>query len=112
MAARTLLWHDYETFGSLLRPWDRPGTVAPRRARPAQFAAIRTDEELSEIGSPIELHCRPSEIEPPSIDACLTTGITPQQTIDTGLTESEFFEEVRRQFTKYLGSEILILFLF
>ena len=60
MAESTLLWHDYETFGSLLRPWDRPGTVAPKRARPSQFAAIRTDENLNEIGEPIEFHCRPS----------------------------------------------------
>ena len=99
MAANTFLWHDYETFGSLFRPWDRPGTVAPKRARPSQFAAIRTDENLKEIGSPIELHCQPSDVEPPSIDACLTTGITPQQTLDSGLSESEFFERVREQFT-------------
>lgn len=99
MAEVTLLWHDYETFGSLYRPWDRPGTVAPKRARPAQFAAIRTDENLREIADPVEFHCRPSEEEPPSIDACLTTGIVPQDTLSSGLSEAEFFYRIREQFT-------------
>ena len=31
----TLYWHDYETFG-----------LDPRYDRPAQFAGIRTDEDL------------------------------------------------------------------
>ena len=35
----TFLWHDYETFGANVR-----------RDRPAQFAAIRTDADLREIG--------------------------------------------------------------
>ena len=39
MASHTFLWHDYETFGA-----------NTRRDRPAQFAAIRTDAELNEIG--------------------------------------------------------------
>ena len=41
MSTPTFLWHDYETFGA-----------NPRRDRPAQFAAIRTDAELNEIGEP------------------------------------------------------------
>ena len=44
MTNQTFLWHDYETFGA-----------QPRRDRPAQFAAIRTDAELNEIGEPIML---------------------------------------------------------
>ncbi len=35
----TLYWHDYETFG-----------VDPRRDRPTQFAGLRTDEALNEVG--------------------------------------------------------------
>ena len=42
MTTQPFLWHDYETFGA-----------QPRRDRPAQFAAIRTDAELKEIGDPI-----------------------------------------------------------
>jgi exonuclease I len=37
-------WHAYETFG-----------VVPRRDRPAQFAGIRTDAALNEIGAPVML---------------------------------------------------------
>ena len=37
--AHTFFWHDYETFGA-----------QPRYDRPAQFAGIRTDAELNEIG--------------------------------------------------------------
>ena len=37
----TFYWHDYETFGRV-----------PRRDRPAQFAGLRTDAELNEIGAP------------------------------------------------------------
>ena len=40
----TFLWHDYETFGA-----------NTRRDRPAQFAGIRTDAELNEIGEPLML---------------------------------------------------------
>ena len=45
----TYLWHDYESFGA-----------DPRRDRPAQFAAIRTDADLNPIGSPLMLHCQPA----------------------------------------------------
>ena len=38
----SFLWHDYETFGA-----------NPRRDRPAQFAAIRTDADLNETGEPL-----------------------------------------------------------
>ena len=38
----SFFWHDYETFGRV-----------PRRDRPAQFAGVRTDAELNEIGDPM-----------------------------------------------------------
>ena len=44
MSDLTFFWHDYETFG-----------VNPRRDRPAQFAGIRTDAQLNEIGEPLML---------------------------------------------------------
>ena len=97
----TFLWHDYETFGSASRSWDRPGTVAPYRARPAQFGAIRTTMDLEEIGEPIEVYCKPSFEELPSIDACLTTGMVPSDTLENGLPERRFFEEVLAAFTPH-----------
>ncbi|MAH67045.1 MAG: exodeoxyribonuclease I [Phycisphaerae bacterium] len=94
MQDETILWFDFETFGSLPRPWDggRSGPY-PRRDRPSQFGAIRTTLDLEEVGEPIELHCRPSVEEPPSIGACLVTGILPQDTT-AGLEEARFIESV------------------
>ena len=60
MSNHTFLWHDYETFGAV-----------PRRDRPAQFAAIRTDAELNEIGEPIMLFCQPANDYLPDPVACL-----------------------------------------
>ena len=94
MNDETILWFDFETFGSLPRPWDggRSGPY-PRRDRPSQFGAIRTSTELEVIGDPIEFRSRASVEEPPSIGACLVTGITPQDTAD-GLDEAPFIESV------------------
>ncbi len=79
MELHTFLWHDYETFGAV-----------PRRDRPAQFAAIRTDAELNEIGDPIMLYCRPAPDFLPDPQSCLITGITPQTCLERGLPEYQF----------------------
>ncbi len=75
----TFLWHDYETFGA-----------NPRRNAPAQFAAIRTDAELNEVGEPLMLYCRPAMDALPYPQSCLITGITPQLCAERGLPEREF----------------------
>ena len=75
----SFLWHDYETFGA-----------NPRRDRPAQFAAIRTDADLNETGEPLMLYCRPAADALPEPESCLITGITPQLCAQRGLPESEF----------------------
>jgi exodeoxyribonuclease-1 len=79
MPTPTFLWHDYETFGALAR-----------RDRPAQFAAIRTDAELNEIGDPVMLYCRPAPDYLPDPQACLITGITPQTCLQHGMPEYRF----------------------
>jgi len=79
MAPYTFLWHDYETFG-----------LNPRRERPAQFAGIRTDAELNEIGEPVMLYCQPANDYLPDADSCLLTGITPQVCLERGVPEHEF----------------------
>lgn len=95
MADPTILWFDFETFGSLSRAWDhRSSGPFPRRDRPAQFGGIRTNMALEVIGDPIEIHARPPVDEPPSFEACLVTGITPSDTVESGLGESMFFERV------------------
>ncbi|SCK53993.1 Exodeoxyribonuclease I subunit C [Variovorax sp. HW608] len=89
MAPHTFLWHDYETFGAV-----------PRRDRPAQFAAIRTDAELNEIGEPLMMFCKPAPDYLPSPEACLITGITPQQCLEHGLPEHEFAARIERAFSQ------------
>ncbi|UHD17236.1 exodeoxyribonuclease I [Thiocapsa bogorovii] len=84
--APTFLWHDYETWGS-----------DPRRDRPCQFAAVRTDVDLNEIGDPSMFFCRPSTDLLPHPEACLITGITPRLAERTGLIEAEFAAAVNAE---------------
>ncbi len=83
---KTMYWHDYETFGT-----------DPMRDRPAQFAGIRTDEELNIIGQPLSLFCKPADDLLPQPDACLVTGITPRVALEKGLPEAEFITAVHRE---------------
>jgi len=89
MASHTFLWHDYETFGAV-----------PRRDRPSQFAAIRTDAELNEVGEPLMLYCQPAPDYLPSPEACLITGITPQQCLERGIPEHRFAAAIERAFSQ------------
>ena len=82
----TFLWHDYETFGA-----------DTRRDRPAQFASIRTDAELNEIGEPLMIYCKPSPDYLPDPVSCLITGITPQLCLEKGLPEAEFAARIETE---------------
>src|SRR3954447_563658 len=86
MTKQTFLWHDYETFGA-----------QPRRDRPAQFAAIRTDAELNEIGEPIMCYCKPAPDFVPDPQSCLITGITPQLCLERGIPEHQFAATIERE---------------
>ncbi|MBK9572952.1 MAG: exodeoxyribonuclease I [Rhodoferax sp.] len=81
----TFLWHDYETFG-----------LNPRRDRPAQFAGIRTDAELNELGEPVMIYCQPANDYLPDPTSCLITGITPQQCLARGLPEHAFAAQIEQ----------------
>ncbi|EJN10052.1 exodeoxyribonuclease I [Herbaspirillum sp. YR522] len=85
MSNQTFLWHDYETFG-----------IVPRRDRPAQFAAVRTDAELNEIGEPIMIYCKPAPDYLPDPQSCLITHITPQQCLQQGLPEHQFAQRIEQ----------------
>ncbi|MES2317648.1 MAG: exodeoxyribonuclease I [Pseudomonadota bacterium] len=89
MTTQTFLWHDYETFGA-----------QPRRDRPAQFAAIRTDANLNEIGDPIMLYCQPAPDFLPDPVSCLITGITPQQCLEWGVPEYRFAATIEAAFSQ------------
>ena len=85
MAPHTFLWHDYETFG-----------LNTRRDRPAQFAGIRTDAELNEVGEPLMIYCQPANDYLPDPASCLITGITPQHCLRHGLPEHAFAAQIEQ----------------
>ncbi len=84
----TIVWYDYETFG-----------INPAFDRPAQFAAIRTDEDLNEIEEPVEIFCKPADDSLPHPQAVLITGITPQQCQQNGVNEHEFMRRINEMFS-------------
>lgn len=86
MAAQTFYWHDYETFG-----------ILPRRDRPAQFAGLRTDADLVEIGTPQMIYCQPAPDYLPDPESCLLTGILPQTCLEHGLPEHAFAAAIERE---------------
>ena len=85
----TFLWHDYETFG-----------ISARSDRPAQFAAIRTDAGLNEIGEPLMLYCQPAPDYLPDPQSCLITGITPQLCLERGVPEHQFASTIEQAFSQ------------
>jgi exodeoxyribonuclease-1 len=82
-------WHDYETWGADPR-WDRP----------CQFAGLRSDADLNPIGKPLVLFARPSDDILPHPEACLVTGITPQQASREGVCEAEFFNAIHAELSQ------------
>ena len=87
--SRSIYWYDYETFG-----------IDPRRTRAAQFAGLRTDESLRELGEPLVMYCQPAPDFLPSAESCLITGITPQLALEQGLKEAEFIARIHSEFAR------------
>lgn len=79
MAKPTMLWYDYETTGT-----------DAARDRPVQFAALRTDLDLRPVDEATSVYCRPVHDVLPHPEACLVTGIAPQDAERNGLPEAEF----------------------
>ncbi|PJK10921.1 exodeoxyribonuclease I [Lysobacteraceae bacterium NML08-0793] len=92
----SFLFYDLETFGA-----------DPRSSRIAQFAAIRTDENLEIIEAPVDFFIQPANDFLPSPEATLVTHILPQQARRDGLLEAEamarIFDEMSRPGTCTLG---------
>ena len=85
----TLYWIDYETFGT-----------SPATDKPCQFAGIRTDMDLNIIGEPLVIYCQPPKDYLPAPEACLITGITPQEALKKGLSEPEFIKRIHQELSK------------
>ncbi len=89
MVETTFFWHDYETFGRV-----------PKRDRPAQFAGVRTNAELQEIGPPVMHFCKPAPDTLPDPEAVLLTGILPQTALAQGLPEYAFAAAIERELAR------------
>jgi len=83
---QSIFWYDFETTG-----------IDPRRDRPLQVAGVRTDLDLTEIGEPLNLHCRLSEDVLPHPAACLVTGILPETLQRLGLRERDFIQRLHAE---------------
>lgn len=83
----TFYFYDLETSG-----------FSPRSARIMQFAGQRTNLNLKPIGRPDNILVKLSNDILPDPGAILTHGITPQKTLQEGISEAEF--------TKYLTSQV------
>jgi exodeoxyribonuclease-1 len=96
LSAKTLFWHDYETFGT-----------NPQKDGPVQFAGVRTDYQFNQLEDPLVVYCKPSLDSLPHPDACLITGITPSFADQQGLCQAEFarliYEQMARPDTCTLG---------
>lgn len=86
--SNSILWYDLETFG-----------LNPQHDRIAQFACIRTDESLEEIGEPVRMYCKPTLDYLPAPAACRVHGITPQTAFELGLTEYDFALKIKEAFS-------------
>ncbi|WP_254558837.1 exonuclease domain-containing protein, partial [Salmonella enterica] len=62
----TFLFHDYVNFGT-----------HPALVRPAQFAALRTDNDFNVNGEPEVFYSKPADEYLPQPVAVLLTGISP-----------------------------------
>jgi exodeoxyribonuclease I len=73
---------------------------SPRTGRIMQFAGQRTDENLKPIGEPDNILVKLADDVLPEPDAILVHGITPQKTLEEGITEVEL--------ARYFDSKIAV----
>ncbi len=86
---QTYFFYDYESWGT-----------EPARDWPAQFAGIRTNADFEEIEQPLELFCRLPEYQLPHPEACLVTGLTPDEVNAKGIPEAGFIGQINEQFSR------------
>lgn len=84
--AKSFFFYDLETSG-----------LSGRDDRIVQFAGIRTDLDLKQIGDPVNEFIKLNDDTLPSPEAVMVTGITPQQTQDEGYNEAEFSKKLANE---------------
>lgn len=86
---KSFLWHDYETAGT-----------DPALDWPTQFAGIRTDAQLNEIGEPLNIFCKQPRDHLPHPVAVLVTGLSPQEVNHQGIIEPEFIARIHAEMSQ------------
>ncbi|HQO67128.1 MAG TPA: exodeoxyribonuclease I, partial [Spirochaetales bacterium] len=84
--AASILWYDLETFG-----------LDPKHDRIAQFAGLRTNDELEPISDRLVLYERIAPDYLPSPYSCLVHRISPRRTLEEGIPEYEFAKAIRAE---------------
>ena len=94
--AGSFFFYDLETSG-----------FNPRTARIMQFAGQRTDMNLRPVGDPVNVLIKLAPDTLPDPGAVLVTGITPQMTLERGVTEAtflrQFYETIAVDDTVFVG---------
>ena len=88
LAAPSFYWYDLETSG-----------IDPRWHRVMQFAGIRTDLDLNEVGDQFSTYVKLPIDVLPDPHSCLVTGLTPQFVNEHGIDELSFFCRVNDVFS-------------
>lgn len=88
----SILWHDYETWGT-----------KPSVDFPVQFAAVRTNLDLDIIDPQPNINwlCKMPLDYLPHPKACLVTGITPFYSLAKGLSEPEFAKRIYNEISQH-----------
>lgn len=87
--SQTLLWYDLETFGR-----------NPFHDRIAQFACIRTNENLEPVSAGTVLYCKLTPDYLPDPRACLIHGIDPQTVMSESIREYDFARAIHTEMSK------------
>ncbi len=85
----SFFWYDLETTGT-----------DPRSDRIIQFAGIRTDLQLNEVGAPFSTYVKCPIDVLPDPTACAVTGLTPQRVNREGMKELEAYVAINRCFAQ------------
>jgi exodeoxyribonuclease-1 len=86
MTNQTFFFYDLETSG-----------LDPRKHRIMQFAGQRTNMNLEPIGEPLNFLVKLSPEVLPDPGAIVITGITPQETLEQGVTEREAVDRIMNE---------------
>lgn len=82
----SIFWYDFETTG-----------IQAQSDRPIQVAGIRTNEQLEEVGEPLNIYCQLSDDILPHPVSSLVTGIGPEVLQQRGLLEVDFIEQLHQE---------------